>query len=250
MERFGDETPSADDREWHASRIETYTCQKCYKTARFPRYNHPQKLFETRTGRCGEYANAFTCLCVALGHEAREVHDWTDHVWTEVWIHEYNRWVHMDSCEPIFDAPLTYEKGWGKQLTYLIATSNSEIIDVSPRYVLNRMMNKMRRDKVNEEWLADTIRTKREQMWEMQGPEKKQILMQRYADEQKEFQKDPKIDEELAATLLPRQSGSKEWRESRGEMNNKGNSDVMSMMAGFSDVEKAGSVQQKVKEVI
>ena len=64
----------------------------------------------------------------------------------------------MDSCEPIFDAPLTYEKGWGKQLTYCIAVSNSEIVDVTPRYVLNRMMNRMRREVVNEDWLAQNIK--------------------------------------------------------------------------------------------
>ena len=86
MERDGDETPTAEDREWNASRIESYRC-KIHKTIqRFPRYNNPIKLFETRTGRCGEWANAFTSICIALGHDARKVHDWTDHVWTEVYI--------------------------------------------------------------------------------------------------------------------------------------------------------------------
>jgi len=89
MERNGDETPTADDRQWNASRIESYTCSIHNLLIRFPRYNNPIKLFETRTGRCGEWANAFTCLCIALGHDARKVHDWTDHVWTEVYIDSY-----------------------------------------------------------------------------------------------------------------------------------------------------------------
>ena len=134
--------------------MEVYDCEECGVEVTYPRYNNPLKLLETRTGRCGEWSNAFTCICEALGHQSREVHDWTDHVWTEVYITEWKRWVHLDSCEPLFDVPLTYEKGWGKQLTYLIAMNRDSIVDVSVRYVLDPQMNKMRRDLVNEDWLA------------------------------------------------------------------------------------------------
>ena len=52
-------------------------------------------------------------------------------------------------------------------MNYIIATSAYEILDVSRRYVLDPYMNKMRRDKVNEKWLADYILSKRECLWEM-----------------------------------------------------------------------------------
>ena len=111
------------------------------------------KLMESRTGRCGEWANCFTALCRALGHEARFVVDWTDHVWTECFINDEQRWVHMDACENVYDTPLMYESGWGKKLTYVFGVSKEELIDVTKRYTLSNMMNRMRRNLVNEQWL-------------------------------------------------------------------------------------------------
>ena len=205
MNREGPETPTADDREFHASRVESYKCQDCNSFTRFPRYNHPVKLFETRMGRCGEWANAFTSICVALGYDARKVLDWTDHVWTEIFIESEQRWVHVDSCEPLYDQPLTYEKGWSKELTYCIAFSHKEMVDVTKRYVVDPILNKMRRDKVNEGWLNDTIRAKRESLWEMQGPEQALILKQRFEKEMQDLDKPRHFQ---SRTYLPRQSGS------------------------------------------
>ena len=156
----GQSGPTAEEREGLAGMVEVYKCNACGQHTRFPRYNHPRKLLETRQGRCGEWANCFTLCCRSVGLEARQAHDWTDHVWTECYSEHLKRWVHFDSCENTYDSPLMYEGGWGKKLTYVLACSKEGMCDVTARYsnkydpdVLGR-----RRGQMREEWVASVVR--------------------------------------------------------------------------------------------
>lgn len=63
-------------------RVEVSIC--CGQENKFYRYNDITDLLRTRRGRCGEYANCFTFLCRCLDYDARIVHSFFDHVWTEV----------------------------------------------------------------------------------------------------------------------------------------------------------------------
>ncbi len=80
--------PLPQEIEWSARNVELYKCDNCGHEVRFARYNNPEKLLETRTGRYGEFANCFTLLCRSLNFDARLVLDWT-----EVYSNAQKRWL-------------------------------------------------------------------------------------------------------------------------------------------------------------
>eukprot|EP00741_Cyanophora_paradoxa_P021066 tig00021332_g20334.t1 len=163
MERTGLAPPTPEERAGLAGHAETYLSSSssafyaCRTETRFPRYNHVAALMKSRRGRCGEWAQCFTLFCRAMGYDARFINDWTDHVWTEVYSEELGRWVHMDPCEDIWDAPLTYEAGWGKKLSYVVATTPYESVCVARRYTNNWADVLTRRTDVPEAWVEATL---------------------------------------------------------------------------------------------
>ena len=216
----GAAAPTPDEAAHGASRVESYRCVSCGAGVRFPRYNDPVKLLETRAGRCGEWANAFTLCCRALGYDARWVLDWTDHVWTEVWSSAQRRWLHCDACEEACDQPKLYEAGWGKKLTYVVAFSAEGVADVTPRYVVNHAENAGRRDECDETWLARELARITARLRRETDESRRAELTARDASEAKALAADARVDE--TETLTGRQTGSLEWRAARGELGHVG----------------------------
>ncbi|XP_043823945.1 peptide-N(4)-(N-acetyl-beta-glucosaminyl)asparagine amidase [Dromiciops gliroides] len=211
----GDLPPDDDERRWGANRVEEHFCSSCHVSNRFPRYNDPEKLLETRRGRCGEWANCFTLCCRAMGFEARYVWDATDHVWTEVYSPSQQRWLHCDACENVCDKPLLYEVGWGKKVSYIIAFSKDEIVDVTWRYSCKHEEVVSRRTQIKEELLRETINGLNKQRQLSLPENRRRELLHRIIVELVEFisPKTPKPGE-----LGGRISGSVAWRVERGEM--------------------------------
>lgn len=219
--------PTAVEKHFGAERVEAAQCKTCGGQTRFPRYNDPGKLLESRNGRCGEWANCFTLVCRALGYEARHVHDWTDHVWTEVYSDSLQRWVHADSCEAALDTPLVYEQGWGKKLTYCLAFARDHALDVTRRYTKKFDELLTRRNAFSEQqleramWALDEFALDRAaaELPAEVAARRHAALQHRRALELVELSGAvPARVEPTAEEQVGRTSGDAEWRAQRGEL--------------------------------
>ncbi|XP_071444839.1 peptide-N(4)-(N-acetyl-beta-glucosaminyl)asparagine amidase [Hetaerina americana] len=203
--------------------VELYSCKKCDALTKFSRFNDPYKLLETRKGRCGEWAICFTLLCRSLGFEARLVYDSTDHLWTEVYCYsEKPRWVHIDPCEGIVDAPLLYECGWGKKLTYIFGFSVDGVQDVTWRYSRlppKEILQRRKASGISEEELIAAILNLRQERYKDFSTPKKKYFLRKTVSELVEFlwtqDKETQVSEN---EKIGRVSGSLAWRLQRNEL--------------------------------
>lgn len=210
--------PTQEEQQFGGNRVELFRCKKCYLTTRFPRYNDTLKLLETRSGRCGEWANCFTLYCRAFGYEARLVLDFTDHLWTECYSRFLGRWIHLDPCEGAFDKPLLYEHGWKKKLTYLIALSRDGVFDVTKRYTRHWEEVRLRRILTSEENVAKVVSNLTARLRHTFSQEALKQLSFRDAEEAAELRRSEEEDKTFLEKLPGRQTGSTEWRRARGEL--------------------------------
>ena len=215
----GTEKSNEEESKFLAYRTEVFNCINCGIKTRFPRYNNPIKLLETKTGRCGEYANLFGCILNAVGFKVRFINNFEDHVWNEFYSEIEKRWIHLDSCENAFDQPLLYEQGWGRVMTFIIGASIEEVVDVTPRYIKNWETCQERRSKVNEEQLQELLEGTNISLSVNLTQEKQTEILHRHEEEVKELkEKKTKERQVQEAELKGRQSGSVEWRKQRGEL--------------------------------
>ncbi|KAG8739760.1 peptide-N4-(N-acetyl-beta- glucosaminyl)asparagine amidase [Ceratobasidium sp. 414] len=185
------------------------------------RYPHP-----TQSPRLPPYLNNIP----------RAVWNAEDHVWNEYFSSAAGRWLHTDSCEAARDEPLLYDRGWGKkvraitknkkddadrsvrvgQMSYVVAFSVDGATDVSRGYVQDSAEMFKRRRLAPEGALAQELaqitaarrrnltQTKKAQLEVEDGVERAWLA----ASDQRA--KQPK--EEPS-----RISGTREWKEARGE---------------------------------
>lgn len=208
----GAEPPTPEEAKYGARAVEIYYCEKCRTPTRFPRYNDPVKLLETRRGRCGEWANAFTLLLKALDLDVRYIWNAEDHVWNEVYSPFHERWVHVDSCEEAYDRPLIYADGWGKKMSYVLGFSTTGARDVTRRYV-RRPDASLPRNRFNEGELDQVLRGITMDLRQRMTGEMREIYSERDEVEEAEMMSY----EEEQVVEVPRQSGAPEWVAQRGE---------------------------------
>ncbi|TYG47011.1 hypothetical protein ES288_D11G303700v1 [Gossypium darwinii] len=212
---MGNALPS--EIQYGATRVELYRCNSCSRVTRFPRYNDPLKLVETRKGRCGEWANCFTLYCRAFGYKSRLVLDFTDHVWTECYSEALGRWMHLDPCEAIYDRPLLYEKGWGKKLNYVIAIAKDGVYDVTKRYT--RKWNEVlsRRTITTESSVVSVLTSITKECRRNCTSQVLSILEEHDNIEREALERDLRSTDDAPISLPGRQSGDKQWRIARSE---------------------------------
>ncbi|XP_004754401.1 peptide-N(4)-(N-acetyl-beta-glucosaminyl)asparagine amidase isoform X3 [Mustela putorius furo] len=199
--------PNDDEMKWGANRVEDHYCSACQFSNRFPRYNNPEKLLETRCGRCGEWANCFTLCCRALGFEARYVWDYTELELTLFLIK-----LKTDRIKG--HSPKTFLR-ISKRQKNLNKYAKSPVVDVTWRYSCKHDEVISRRTEVKEELLRETINGLNKQRQISLSENRRKELLQRIIVELVEFisPKTPKPGE-----LGGRISGSVAWRVARGEM--------------------------------
>lgn len=114
-----------------------------YTGGEITRHEDPIEILEYGKGRCGEFAIAYTALCLAFDVEARMVICLSDHVWSEVFLEDEGRWMHVEPTDKLWDDPYLYsrprdQEGRGKDFggkDKVYALENGKIEEITKNYI-------------------------------------------------------------------------------------------------------------------
>lgn len=205
--------PNQEEVKYQCNIVELYQCSQCKSSTRFPRYNDPTKLLETKKGRCGEWNNLFCLILNSFGLETRYVINAEDHVWCEYYSPYHRKWTHLDSCEQAYDQPLIYSENWNKSMSYCIAYGRHIVEDVSAKYI---SQNQLPRDKIPQDDLKFLCQmlTRKFRL----GCSDDELYKLYCMDEQDRFSGlRMRIPKYKFDHMMGRISGSPQWRMARGE---------------------------------
>ncbi|CAL5435948.1 unnamed protein product [Camellia sinensis] len=127
------------------------------------------------------------------------------------------RWMHLDPCEGIYDNPLLYEKGWKKNLNYVIAFAKDGVYDVTKRYSGKWHEVLSRRNITTEPILSIILSNIRRECRQSFASQVISALEDQDRNEAEALERELHSKDDASISLPGRQSGDKEWRMSRSE---------------------------------
>ncbi|CAL5346246.1 unnamed protein product [Camellia sinensis] len=126
-------------------------------------------------------------------------------------------WMHLDPCEGIYDNPLLYEKGWKKNLNYVIAFAKDGVYDVTKRYSGKWHEVLSRRNITTEPILSIILSNIRRECRQSFASQVISALEDQDRNEAEALERELHSKDDASISLPGRQSGDKEWRMSRSE---------------------------------
>ncbi|CAL5369166.1 unnamed protein product [Camellia sinensis] len=127
------------------------------------------------------------------------------------------RWMHLDPCEGIYDNPLLYEKGWKKNLNYVIAFAKDGVYDVTKRYSRKWHEVLSRRNITTKPILSIILSNIRRECRQSFASQVISALEDQDRNEAEALERELHSKDDASISLPGRQSGDKEWRMSRSE---------------------------------
>lgn len=207
----------------NVSVIEHYSCGKCGTRVDFARINNPVSLLRTRTGRCGEWVNCFMLILHALvgssGNCLRYVWNAEDHVWCEYYSKHLKRWIHLDPCENAFDEPHLYCENWGKKMSLVVGISDGYMIDLSQKYITREKRLPALVSQASLCTLLNVLNYQKLLRYYEESRDLDKLYMEVIVVKNQEIIDLKKVDADKTSSheVKGRESGSTEWKKSRGE---------------------------------